>query len=333
MLKASGFELPEGGMEDPQYAGMSAEQVYSKMLQDEAKKQSQQEQKGNPGQGQGSGSGNGPQKPGTNGPQQAGKPGKGQPTNQGQGTAPGPSQGGKNPVLSGCPTGDFTDGPTPGTEQPGQMTEGDWKIAVEQALRVATMAGTVPAGMQGAVNGTREPRVDWVSELRDFVTHTVPNNYSWSSPARRFIGQGLYLPGIQSENLGTLVVAVDSSGSTAPFLENFTSEFRGILREARPEKVVLIYCDAKVQSAMEMLPEDFDAKLTIKGGGGTKFQPVFDYVEKENIDPVALVYLTDLDNSDRGGVQEPGFPVLWVTPECVRKSGPFGRTVRIQEVK
>jgi predicted metal-dependent peptidase len=308
MLKASGFELPSGGMEDPQFVGMSAEQVYSKILQDQAKQQT-------PKNGQG----------------KAVESGTGQPSGQGQQTAPGSSNGGSNPVLPGCKTGDFTDGPKQGEEQIGQLSETGWQIAVEQALRVASMAGTVPAGMQAIVEGTRAPRVDWISELRDFITHTVPNNYSWSTPARRFISQGLYLPGVQNENLGTIVVAVDSSGSTTPFLENFTSEFRGILREARPERVVLIYCDAAIQSATEMVADDFDAKLTIKGGGGTKFGPVFTHVEKEGIEPVALIYLTDLDNSDR--VTEPGYPVLWCTPEYVSKQAPFGRTVRIQEVK
>ncbi len=216
--------------------------------------------------------------------------------------------------------------------QPHQMSESDWQLVTAQAERVALSAGTMPGSMAVDLQAARQPTVDWVTETKEFVTNTMPSNQSWTSPNRRFIAAGVYMPGTVRENVGKLAVIVDSSGSTKPFIQRFTDEFRGILSEVEPESVVLIFCDARVQSAEEFMPGDFVAELKVAGFGGTRFQPAFDYIEKEGIDVIGAIYLTDLDNSD-AELTAPGYPVLWITPERVRKEGQFGRTVRMQEVK
>ena len=297
LLIDSGMTLPKNVLLDRRFAGMSAEQVYSKLASDQEKQQGSGDGGGDEGQRQEELA-----SPDGSKSQQSGK-GKGQ-----------------------QPTGDFVDAPFTEVEGPGQMTETDWQIAVEQAIRVSSGAGKLPAGMEVAVKQTHEVTVDWVTELKDFVTNTAPSDYTWSMPNRRHIGAGVYLPGVKRENVGRLVVAIDSSGSTSSFLNRFASEFHGILAEARPEAVVLLYCDAVVSNAGEFGPDDFPT-LRAVGGGGTAFQPVFDYVEREGLDAQAIVYLTDLDNSDQ--LRAPSIPVLWITPEWVRKSGAFGRTVRL----
>uniref|UniRef100_UPI00214D7863 VWA-like domain-containing protein n=1 Tax=Nevskia soli TaxID=418856 RepID=UPI00214D7863 len=60
--------------------------------------------------------------------------------------------------------------------------------------------------------------------------------------------------------------------------------------------------------------------------GGTAFQPVFDYVEAERLDPLACVYFTDLYGP---APEEPPYPVLWVAPIHARRTAPFGREVRV----
>ena len=47
------------------------------------------------------------------------------------------------------------------------------------------------------------------------------------------------------------------------------------------------------------------------GGGGTGFDPIFNYIKKNNEDVGGLVYFTDGFGSvsDRS----PNFPVLWIT--------------------
>ena len=75
-------------------------------------------------------------------------------------------------------------------------------------------------------------------------------------------------------------------------------------------------------------------ELDIYGGGGTSFDPIFDYIEKNNEDVGGLVYFTDGYGSVRD--RKPGYSVLWVTtgraPSCGSygsKAELFGKVVQI----
>lgn len=302
ILKEAGITLPANAKQAPQYAGMSAEQIYSKM----------QSQKVQDGQNNSSG--------GTAQGRQSQNTPSGQP--QGQ-----ESQGGGS---TQCPTGDFTDGVTGESQATASgMTEQDWQIATEQAAKVAQAAGKLPAGMNAVLKSSREPAVDWVSELREFVSYVVPSDYSWTSPNRRYLAQGIFLPGIEKSGTGELVIGVDTSGSCYHCVGQFTNEIAGILAECRPEKITVIYCDAAIGRVDEYGPDDFDIDFKPVGGGGTRFAPVFQHVEREGIEPVAMVYLTDLYACDKPEV--PSYPVLWVAPEWSKQLAPFGRRITIGE--
>ena len=46
------------------------------------------------------------------------------------------------------------------------------------------------------------------------MTSKIKEGYSWNRPNRRFVGQGLYLPGYDyTPRMGEIVLAVDTSGS------------------------------------------------------------------------------------------------------------------------
>jgi predicted metal-dependent peptidase len=151
-----------------------------------------------------------------------------------------PSPGNGSPAP--CPTGTVDDAPKPATaepgtepgKQPGGMTETDWKIAAEQASRVANAAGKLPGGADRAVKTARESVQDWRETLRRFIEQTNPVDYSWSQPNRRYVASGLYLPGTTKENLGYFVVAIDTSGSVSQsMLDTFGAELTAIMHEAR----------------------------------------------------------------------------------------------------
>ena len=302
ILVEAGFQPIPGWLLDQQYKGMSAEAIYAKLKVVELKMTG----------GKGDGDGQGQSTPGK-GKQTASSPGKG----QGQGNG------------KGCPTGEFVDGPGSGTNPEtgeGEGTEREWKIATEQAAAVAAAAGTLPGSLHQYIKKTHAPKVDWKAELREFIEQTQPSDYSWSSPNRRFVSQGVYLPGVVKENCGTLGVAIDMSGSTWGIQHIFASELKGLIKEAKPEKVVVIYWDTRVCDVKEYGPED-DIVLEAKGGGGTVFQPVLDYVEKHQIEMKAMIILTDLEIA--GKMSEPSYPTLWACPEFCSQMAPFGRVITV----
>jgi predicted metal-dependent peptidase len=172
--------------------------------------------------------------------------------------------------------------------------------------------------------------VNWRVLLQDFVNTAARTDYSWIHPNPRYISQGIYLPGLYAQTMGSIVVALDTSGSVSQDqLTQFSAEISAML-ETYDTTLEVIYADTKVRSQETFTRADLPLTLSPKGGGGTDFRPVFDLVEKQGMAPCYLVYLTDLC-CDRFPDRSPAYPVLWVNTERFRwKDPPFGRVVDME---
>jgi predicted metal-dependent peptidase len=92
--------------------------------------------------------------------------------------------------------------------------------------------------------------------------------------------------------------------------------------------VRVIYCDTHVAGEEQFRPDDYPVTLKTKGGGGTRFAPVWEYAREHNIEPVCAVFCTDMGCYPGGWGDDPGYPVLW----CATGPGaaPFGEVVRLR---
>jgi predicted metal-dependent peptidase len=312
-------KLPDGTPDvliDHQYDGMSFEEVYGALANKppgEGQKppqqcQQQQSQQNQPGQGQ----------PDANGQPQPGKgqnkPGKGQGTPDPNAT-PGQSEG------EPSSPGEFIQGAA--DEAEAQAQEAKWKVALKQAATVAKSQGRLPGSMERLVNELLDPKASWREILRTLLTSAAKDDYTWTRPNPRYSGGGLILPSLHVPRMGKIAVAIDTSGSIGQKeLDEFMAEVRSIMFDCRPEKLVIIQCDAEIHEYLELDPfDEIDVKL--KGGGGTDFRPVFERLTAEPEPPAALVYLTDLMGSFPEDA--PAYPVIWACNN--ERQAPFGETV------
>jgi predicted metal-dependent peptidase len=202
----------------------------------------------------------------------------------------------------------------------------EWQIAVEQAESVAKLAGKLPGGAVRALEAAQSVRVDWRELLRRAWSETTPADYSWIRPNRRHVWCGLYLPGITSEGVGEIAIAVDCSGSISTRqLGLFEAEIRSILAGQRPRLVHVLYFDAAVQK-VESHQVGEPISLTPIGGGGTDFRPCFDWLSERGIVPQTLVFLTDLCGTFPD--EAAPYPVVWASTE--RRRVPFGQVVSME---
>lgn len=206
-----------------------------------------------------------------------------------------------------------------------QQLSREWAVATISAAAAAQGCGTLPASLQRLVDAKTAPQVDWQTMLRRFLTERVNDDYSWARPNRRMLVYNVYLPSLYRESFGHAVIAVDTSGSIdGPTLAAFGSEIDAFAAALRPRKLTVVYCDAVVQH-IDVYEAGDPVVLTPHGGGGTAFEPVFDFVEALDEPPSALVYLTDLMGPT--GFAAPDYPVLWC---CTTTAvGPWGETLRI----
>lgn len=325
LLVANGFTLPAGALLDPAFDNLSAEEIYARLLQKRrggaASTPTDQHAAAT-----GRGSGNASSAPGTDAPEAGGNS-----TTQLAPRSSDSAFGQDSAIPPSCPGGfgevwDATDdGGSPASPAEVRRQQHEWAIAAEQALCVAKSCGSEPGGVERSLTESRESDQDWRAILRDFVAATAPKDYRWMPPNRRYIASGLYLPSIERQGVGEIVIAVDTSGSIGrPELEQFAAEISAIADEVLPEAIHVVYCDAAVQGVQQFGPSE-PIRLEPKGGGGTDFRPVFDWVSENGIAPACFIYLTDLCCDSFPDV--PDYPVLWVTDS--RRTAPFGETIRI----
>lgn len=202
----------------------------------------------------------------------------------------------------------------------------EWRIAVEQAESVAKLAGKMPVGAVRTLESAQAARVNWRELLRRAWSETIPTDYSWMRPNRRHVWSGLYLPGITSEGVGEIAIAVDCSGSvSARQLGLFEAEIRSILAGQQPRLIHVLYFDAEVHK-VETFQAGEQIALTPVGGGGTDFRPCFAKLKERGVVPQTLVFLTDLCGTFPA--EAPAYPVIWASTE--NRQAPFGQVVSME---
>lgn len=299
ILVDAGGTLPEGGLLDDQYKGKSAEWIYDRL----PAMPPQQSPQGGSGQSRG----NSKSTPGQSGQRPGSTGGKGQ---------------GSKPEHN--PLGEVRDAPTAGADGEAQPTEEDWRQATVQAAVLAKGQGKLPAGMDRLIGKLTKPRVDWKPAMRRFAQEAARADYSFARPNLRYVPR-LYLPALQSHEVGIIAIAVDTSGSVDDvLLGQFGSEVSAVADEVRPRQIRVLYCDAEV-NRQETFERDEPVTLKACGGGGTDFRPVFDEIQKWEEPPVALIYLTDLYGTHPAS--DPGVATLWVTPNHEHPPVPFGEVI------
>jgi len=243
---------------------------------------------------------------------------------------------------SGEGEGEGLDGP-PGTggggwDKKGDMKPGecdadavDMEAAITAAARMAKACGDKSALVNRIVNGGLTPSVSWVEYLRKVMTAAAKNDYSYRRFNRRMVPHGMYLPTLYSEAMGGMVVAVDTSGSVGQAeLDQIAGEITAIAEDCNPAWVEVVYCDASVAGVQRFDSGD-DIELEAKGGGGTRFQPVFEHVARMEEPVAAVVYLTDLCGNVNE-CEDPGVPVIWgcTYPSNSNMEVPFGTVVEVK---
>lgn len=168
-------------------------------------------------------------------------------------------------------------------EDPMQMCE------INEIILASTNWGSVPAQMVEVIYQSTKGRVKYESILREFYASALSDNrrLTRSRPSRRF---GFEQMGSFYKYMPKLIVALDCSGSVSSenlgiYLHILSQFFRyGI------QGIDVITFDAIVNKEVTKLKKAKDKQITIKGRGGTDFQPVVDYFcEHINYDGMMIV--------------------------------------------
>lgn len=296
ILSDSGLKVPQP-LVNPAWKGKSMEQIYNLLPE-------QPKQGGGKGQGQGG---------------------------AGDGQSSGQQDGSGDPRAPGyTPSKDVLLDPD---SADAKQQEAEWQEATIQAAKIAKSQGKLPSNLETLITEWVQPRVDWKSVLRKLLQQTAAADFTWRKPSNRYAAMGMYLPKVESEQMPPIVLHWDTSGSHwAQETQNaVAAEVLQIIEEVKPERLHVIFFDAKVQ-ATEVYEQGDPFTPKPKGGGGTDFRPGFKWTEDQGIEPACAIVVTDCMGSFPD--EEPPYPVFWASTYDPAKLGdhytpPFGEVVYV----
>lgn len=239
------------------------------------------------------------------GDQQGNSGGAGQSQEGGKGQSQVPSFGGAGAIL---------DAPA---QSPAEVAEeeAEWKVAVQQAVNVHNAqptAGDLPGNLIRQIEDLCEPVANWRELLKAYFENLAKDDFSWSRPNRRHVGDGLYLPSLTSESMPPFLFVGDASGSMPQeALNQMQSELQLIIDDLNPEFVDVIFHDTRVTNE-QRFEEGDEFELEPRGGGGTRFAPACEWIEESDEDYCVIVWFTDMATWDWDDCIVPDAPVLFI---------------------
>ena len=193
---------------------------------------------------------------------------------------------------------------------------------VDRALREgALLAGRLGADIPRVISDMMEPKVDWREALREFITSNTKgkDEFTWRQFNRRQIANDIYLPTVEDETIGELIVAIDTSGSIGQEqINEFATELMSICETVQPDMVRVLWWDTRVAGEQLFTDKDYTglaALLKPQGGGGTHVGSVSSHILKEDLKADCIVVFTD-GYVESNIVWETTIPTLWMVTMC-----------------
>jgi len=177
-----------------------------------------------------------------------------------------------------------------------QAIKDEIKEAMLAAAATVDGAGNLPAGVKRLIQELTEPQMNWRELLRMQLESTIKSDYTWMRASRKGWHMDAVMPGMKLDPMIDIAVALDASGSISEtMLKDFLGEIQGIMDSFPAYKIHVFTFDTEAYSPAQYDSDNLDdiCDYEVKGGGGTDFTAIFDYLKKEEIEPKRLVVFTD----------------------------------------
>ena len=203
--------------------------------------------------------------------------------------------------------------------------EREIKGKITTATTIARMAGKMPADLDKMLNGLLNPKVPWDDELQNLLQRVCYDEENWNRRNRRVTNY--YLPSRYNLKCGEIIIIGDTSGSMQqPDMDKAASEINGVKDKVNPERIRVVWADAKACNHMEVFEDGEDLKLHPVGGGGTDMRLPMKFVEQ--FDPRVVILMTDCETP--WPKVEPDYPLIVVS--TTKAKCPWGRTIHINDM-
>ena len=177
-----------------------------------------------------------------------------------------------------------------------QKIKDEIKEAVLAAAAASDGAGNLPAGVKRLIQDMTAPKMNWRELLRMQLESTIKSDFTWMRASRRGWHMDAVMPGMKNDELIDIAIGIDASGSIDErMLRDFLAETQGIMDQFQSYRIHIFTFDTRVYNPAQYNSDNLDTicDYEVKGGGGTDFDAIYNYLKEEQIEPKRLVVFTD----------------------------------------
>jgi predicted metal-dependent peptidase len=215
------------------------------------------------------------------------------------------------------------------SEEMSPAEQAELSDSIDRALREGgILAGRMGSKVPRQIGDLLEPKVNWRDALREFVTSATrgTDEYTWRKFNKRMMANDLYMPSMENESVGELVVAIDTSGSIGGVeLTEFATELASICDAVNPSKIRVLWWDTDVHGEQVFQDNYTNIKDMLKpqGGGGTHVGCVSDYIAKNKVPCEGVLVFTDgyVESDIKWEITA---PTLWLVTQNRNFTPPMG---------
>jgi predicted metal-dependent peptidase len=204
------------------------------------------------------------------------------------------------------------------------MPEALKELLIKNAIAKAKQAtGRLSGGYEELVNQLLSSKVDWRKHINNFISNSVEVTHT-QSRTKRNRRYGILYPGKSVEPKRSIAYIEDTSGSMSiEQISQGRAELVKIQKLYPDFTIYLIQADSEVKDAIELKKAP---PPTVKGRGGTAYQPAIDKAVELGCD--SIVYYGDMDCADIPN--DPKIPVLWAVTGGQKPPVTWGKYVRVE---
>ena len=213
--------------------------------------------------------------------------------------------------------------------------ETEQKQKISQATEILAKAGKLDGDLKKQIDEVLDVLESPWQILQDCIERTTMAQASYRKPSRRRHHPNIIFPGIERDfEIENGVIAFDVSGSVSDkMVAHFWKHCTNILQEYSGN-VFILFCDRTLyeENIFEFECGNIEENVPeFIGGGGTRFKPIFDWIENEDINPEFLIYFTDMGTGDWDEIKETDYPMYWLVwnENWNEDRTPFGITIDI----
>lgn len=243
-LVSEGFTLPQGGLVDSKYAGMSVEEVYEDLVQNAPDADTPM-----PDLQQGNGTGD-----------------------DGQDSEDGAGDGMPQPLND--------NGLTSAEQEVHDKIQDILIQAVQTSQKAGEKAvGNIPASIQRMVDEWLKPVIPWQTLLQRYATSKARDDYSWNRPNRRYLAHKLYMPHMESESVGPIHFFLDASCSVSDEMFSMqASQIKWVHKNIKPSELRIVVFNTRIVDEFIFKPNE-PMNVVFTGRGGTHCKEVAEYIK------------------------------------------------------